>query len=239
MYSLHSQIFGMYPTNITDECCMVHRILQVEELGRQAVLKHRFPKRYRLPELDAQLTASRLRQEVRILIRARKMGIRTPTLLRVGLDEGYIVMEKINGVTMKHALTTPGLLSDRDRANVLCTLGSMIAKLHDGDVVHGDLTTSNVMLVQNTNKEAQGQERNAFLVYLIDFGLGQFSKLSEDRAVDLYVLERSFSSAHACDGEQMFEQLMASYRRTSHNWSSTWNKLADVRSRGRKRSMVG
>jgi TP53 regulating kinase-like protein len=164
------------------------------------------------------------------------MGIRTPALLRVGLDEGYIVMEKINGVTMKQALLTPGLLSAEDRKDVLDTLGAMIAKLHDGDVVHGDLTTSNVMLVQN---EQEGQGRQAFLVYLIDFGLGQFSKLSEDRAVDLYVLERSFSSAHACDGEKMFEQLMESYRSTSKNWSSTWNKLADVRSRGRKRSMVG
>lgn len=212
------------------------RIWLVEELGRQAILKHRFPKTYRLPELDAQLTASRLRQEVRIIIRARKMGIRTPTLLRVGLDEGYIVMEKINGVTMKQALLTPGLLSAQDRRDVLHTLGSMIAKLHDGDVVHGDLTTSNVMLVENGQK---GEGSHTFLVYLIDFGLGQFSKLSEDRAVDLYVLERSFSSAHACNGEQMFEQLMASYRRTSQNWSSTWNKLADVRSRGRKRSMVG
>jgi TP53 regulating kinase-like protein len=214
----------------------MQRIWQVEELGRQVILKHRFPKTYRLPELDAQLTASRLRQEVRIIIRARKMGIRTPALLRVGLDEGYIVMEKINGVTMKQALLTPGLLSAEERKDVLDTLGAMIAKLHDGDVVHGDLTTSNVMLVQN---EQEGQGRQAFLVYLIDFGLGQFSKLSEDRAVDLYVLERSFSSAHACDGEKMFEQLMESYRSTSKNWSSTWNKLADVRSRGRKRSMVG
>jgi len=54
-----------------------------------------------------------------------------------------------------------------------------------------------------------------------------------------YVLERSFASAHPLDGEELLESLLAQYKRSSRQWCSTLNKLADVRMRGRKRSMVG
>jgi len=101
-------------------------------------------------------------------------------------------------------------------------------------LIHGDLTTSNVMITI----PAENGTSNV-IVSLIDFGLSQFSQLSEDKAVDLYVLERSFSSAHPVDGEEMFASFLTSYRKSSRKWCSTLNRLAEVRLRGRKRSMVG
>ena len=45
-------------------------------LGRHAVAKQRFAKRYRLPALDAKLTARRLANEARSLAKARKVRAR-------------------------------------------------------------------------------------------------------------------------------------------------------------------
>lgn len=202
------------------------------ELQRRVVVKHRFCKSYRLPELDKELTLSRLRQEVRSILRARKLGIRAPTLVRVDLDNSCIIMNKIEGVTMKEALLHDTLLDTSAKASILKELGSMIGKLHDGGLIHGDLTTSNVMITLP-------EVGTGVLVSVIDFGLSQFSQLSEDKAVDLYVLERSFSSAHPLDGEEMFASFITSYRKTSRKWCSTFNRLAEVRLRGRKRSMIG
>jgi TP53 regulating kinase and related kinases len=210
------------------------KVWETQEVKRNVIVKHRFSKSYRLPELDRELTLSRLRQEVRSILRARKLGIRAPTLIRVNLEDSCIIMEKIEGLTMKEALLHDSLLNDASKISVLEELGSMIGKLHDGDLIHGDLTTSNVMITI----PAENGTSNV-IVSLIDFGLSQFSQLSEDKAVDLYVLERSFSSAHPVDGEEMFASFLTSYRKSSRKWCSTLNRLAEVRLRGRKRSMVG
>jgi TP53 regulating kinase and related kinases len=197
------------------------------EAGRQTIIKHRFHKRYRHPELDAALTASRLKQEVRSILRARRLGVRAPVVTRVDVGRSLIIMERIEGKTMKDAFLAGEMSADR-KHEVAQELGRMLATLHDGDLIHGDLTTSNVMI-----EETNGR------VVLIDFGLSQISNLSEDKAVDLYVMERSFNSAHPLEGGQLVESLLASYKRSSRKWCSTMNRLADVRMRGRKRSMVG
>ncbi len=73
----------------------------------------------------------------------------------------------------------------------LCKLvGDGIAKLHDGGLIHGDLTTSNIIVSRVEGSDIQK-------VTFIDFGLSQNSTLSEDKAVDLYVLERAFLSLHS------------------------------------------
>jgi TP53 regulating kinase-like protein len=69
-------------------------------------------------------------------------------------------------------------------------LAKLIYRVHDlgtifvtEGVIHGDLTTSNMIY-----KDGQ--------IYLIDFGLSYVKNSIEDRAVDLYVLERAFISTH-------------------------------------------
>jgi len=210
----------------------LQRVWETVELGVAAVRKHRFAKTYRLPELDAQLTASRLRQEVRSLIRTRKLGIPTPTLLSADPESGTMILERIDGVPLKEALQKEGYFTKEDKSSILKHLGKIIGKLHDGDIIHGDLTTSNVLVTTNDanfHPDLSAPQSNGakFNLVLIDFGLSQFSTLSEDRAVDLYVLERSFSSAHSADAAVKFDDFLTSYRHTSKNWSSTFNKLSD------------
>lgn len=126
-------------------------------------------------------------------------------------------------------------------------IGAAIGALHRTGVVHGDLTTSNMMLRpreggQVNNGCVAGEGVKAELVagdvVLIDFGLATQSMSDEDRAVDLYVLERAFASTHP-RAERLFAAVLDSYRDSFKKAASVLAKLEDVRMRGRKRSMLG
>lgn len=110
-------------------------------------------------------------------------------------------------------------------------VGQILAKMHDEDVIHGDLTTSNMLL------RCQPEDGEPDLI-LIDFGLSYISALPEDKGVDLYVLEKAFLSTHP-NTEELFEKLLKSYAASSKKSSAVIKKLDEVRLRGRKRSMVG
>jgi len=102
--------------------------------------------------------------------------------------------------------------------------------MHDGGLIHGDLTTSNILVVVD---EATLEKR----VVMIDFGLAHNSIVPEDKGVDLYVLERAINVTHAA--LKLFEAVMTEYKKASGKWSASFNKFAEVRMRGRKRSMIG
>lgn len=110
-------------------------------------------------------------------------------------------------------------------------MGQILARMHDEDVVHGDLTTSNMLLKSSA-------ESGEIDLVLIDFGLSYISALPEDKGVDMYVLEKAFLSTHP-NTEAMFEKLLKSYAASSKKSSAVIKKLDEVRLRGRKRSMVG
>lgn len=108
-------------------------------------------------------------------------------------------------------------------------VGRVLARMHDEDVIHGDLTTSNMLLRRDGEK---------LRLVLIDFGLSYVSALPEDKGVDLYVLEKAFLSTHP-NTETLFRKLLKSYARASKKAPAVMKKLDEVRLRGRKRSMLG
>ena len=70
--------------------------------GKKAVLKERFAKKYRHPDLDAKLTKDRFRGEVRSLVRCKTIpGLRTPTLYFVDQERSLFVMEFVQGMTCR------------------------------------------------------------------------------------------------------------------------------------------
>ncbi|KAI9490716.1 tp53rk protein-like protein [Zychaea mexicana] len=193
------------------------------------IAKERFPKTYRHPDLDRQLTARRVIQEARCLQKCRKSGMDTPTVYLVDIPASTIYMERIVGVTVKHRLLRSQAINyaDIDQAALAEKIGTSLAKMHAQDVVHGDLTTSNLMI----------RDDNGSLV-VIDFGLSYVSVLPEDKAVDLYVLERAFSSTHP-NTEDLFARILEHYAKGYKQSRAILAKLDEVRLRGRKRSMVG
>lgn len=138
---------------------------------------------------------------------------------------------------------------DRDRAekddetpmiDLMKRIGLAVGRLHNlAGVVHGDLTTSNMMLRRRDGSAAQGKAKAVEGdVVLIDFGLATQSQSDEDRAVDLYVLERAFLSTHP-RAERLFGEVLEAYKGSFKKAASVLVKLEDVRMRGRKKSMIG
>ncbi|PHT46951.1 hypothetical protein CQW23_16109 [Capsicum baccatum] len=197
--------------------------------SRRCIIKERFSKKYRHPILDSKLTLKRLNAEARCMTKARRLDVLTPVLYAVDPVMHSLTFGYIEGPSVKDILLGFGLVGvDKERmADIATQIGNAIGKLHDGGLVHGDLTTSNMLLRSASNQ-----------LVLIDFGLSFTSTLPEDKAVDLYVLERALLSMHSSCGNVM-DYILAAYRKSSKQWSSTLNKLAKVRLRGRKRTMVG
>ncbi|KAM9788191.1 EKC/KEOPS complex subunit TP53RK [Neosynchiropus ocellatus] len=209
------------------------RVFKTTFFGSPAVLKQRFPKRYRHPVLDERLTQRRTVQEVRAILRCRRAGILAPVVYFVDYTSHSIFLEEVLGSTSvrDHIASFPH--SDCLDLEVLVQrMGCVLAKMHDEDVIHGDLTTSN-MLVRLRREEGPDLD-----LILIDFGLSYISPLPEDKAVDLYVLEKAFLSTHP-NTETLFKKLLESYSVSSKKSSAVLKKLDEVRLRGRKKSMLG
>ena len=205
------------------------RIYSGEFLGKPVIVKERFQKSYRLPELDRKLTHRRMAQEIRSIARCRKHGIRAPAVYHFDYEHRLLYLENIaDGVLVKEYVNQLDGEGDGDGLQKLMDLiGTTLAKMHSVDVVHGDLTTSNMIF-----DCVKGN------LTLIDFGLSHVSSLIEDKAVDLYVLERAFLSTHPRTEEQ-FRTLLSSYSSSSTSTRAVSKKLDEVRMRGRKRIMVG
>ena len=203
------------------------RVYLGEHSGKPIIIKERFSKSYRVPPLDKRLTSRRMNQEVRSIARCHKNGIRVPEVYRVDNAHKVIYMEYIQpGTVLKEYIDQ--VCNDRTTIqSLMTTTAATLAHLHNIDLIHGDLTTSN-MIYDPEKRE----------ITLIDFGLSFVSGSIEDKGVDLYVLERAFLSTHP-NTEWCFQQILDSYSDLANNGVEIVKKLDEVRARGRKRTMVG
>jgi len=184
-------------------------------LGREAVEKVRVPKGYRLPALDDDLRRSRIRRETTLMGEARKAGVSVPILYDIDLVGNKIVMEFVDGPTAKTILDRGG----RDATSTCGKIGEAIARLHRADIVHGDLTTSNMIL------------RDGRIV-LIDFSLGEKTSSVESKGVDLRLLTEALTSAHA-RGPRYLEAVVRAYRRAYSRGAEVLAKAKEIGARGR------
>jgi TP53 regulating kinase and related kinases len=203
------------------------RIYVTGYCGRMAVVKERFKKTYRLPELDQKLTVKRMKQEVRSYAKARIAGVSVPTLYLSDLVNGRLYMEYIDGGTVKDWLRENRADDEAEALRLAYAMGESVAKLHDKKIVHGDLTTSNFML------RAHGRA-----LVMIDFGLANTKADMEEKAVDLYLMEKAMHSSHN-DAAPLVSEFLRAYKAKSSKSDAILHRLHGVRQRGRKRDMVG
>eukprot|EP00004_Rigifila_ramosa_P027664 TRINITY_DN9090_c0_g1_i1.p1 TRINITY_DN9090_c0_g1~~TRINITY_DN9090_c0_g1_i1.p1 ORF type:complete len:164 (-),score=26.39 TRINITY_DN9090_c0_g1_i1:34-525(-) len=163
------------------------------------------------------------------MAKCSRAGIPAPAVYLVEVETSSIYMEFVAGKTLKQTLLEG--LPEPEVLRLCSALGGLLAQLHDQHLVHGDLTTSNMIV------PAPGSAHTAPLV-LIDFGLSYVSQLAEDKAVDLYVLERAFLSTHL-GSQSLVSAVLTAYAQQCKCSRSVLPKLEQVRLRGRKRSMVG
>ncbi len=170
-------------------------------LGRAAVLKLRAPKAYRHPELDARIRTARARAEARALRDGRAAGVRTPAVLDIDEEGGVLVLERIEGPTVRAAYDG---LPDADRARLAGALGGALGRLHAAGLVHGDPTTSN-FIVERMPPEGE------VAIAVIDMSMGGGAEGVEERGVDLRLLFEAFCSTHH-EHEREFEHVLEGYR---------------------------
>ena len=180
-------------------------IVRSSYLGEPAVLKDRIAKGYRIPEIDNKIRKARCKLEAKLLSDAKRAGVVTPVLYDVDLENKSILMEEIEGVMVKDIINE----------DLAFKIGAEISKLHLADIIHGDITSSNIML------------RDDQLVF-IDFGLGRHSNLDEDKAVDLLVLKKSLQSIDYNLAVRYFDLVLKGYGN-----ESIVKTISDIESRGR------
>jgi TP53 regulating kinase-like protein len=212
------------------------------------VCKERFSKAYRHPDLDAKLTKSRCRSEAKILEKCTtKSKIRVPKVIRISPPDLYL--EYFIGPSVKAYLQEERQKDQKQKkeqngedvvvvattiikSNILDLaqqMGQLVGRLHNIGIVHGDLTTSNMMVLEvngdssnknetnNDDKKDDGSSSSlsSFEVALIDFGLSKSTFSVEEQAVDLYVLERALLSTHPELPENFFDHILEKYSSTT------------------------
>lgn len=175
-----------------------------------SVIKERAPKTYRIKELDLRLRKLRTRAEVKLLERAAGI-INVPRIIKK--NEFSIEMEFIKGPRVKD------IISEKNYKRLCMKMAREIASLHKSEIIHGDLTTSNMLL--------QGEK-----IYFIDFGLGVFSKKPEDMAVDLHTLFEAFNSTHSKVAGKAISIIISEYEKAGGK-KEVLARLERLKSRGR------
>jgi len=198
------------------------RVYRVRFLGREAIVKERFSKAYRHPELDAKLNNARLVQEARCLVKGRGAGVNVPAVYFVesgtrhpsssSSSSNRLYLEFVPGWTVKDFLLQHGTQCP-EATEAARKVGQAVAQLHEANVIHGDLTTSNMIIKDDHS------------IVIIDFGLSFMTRNHvEDAAVDLYVLERALLSTHP-SSETLFSCFLEEYSKHTKKASSVLTRL--------------
>ncbi|MBI5347177.1 MAG: Kae1-associated serine/threonine protein kinase, partial [Candidatus Aenigmarchaeota archaeon] len=154
------------------------------------IIKERVMKGYRIPQLDSRLRRERTKHEEALMREARRLGVAVPAIAEA--DDYALKMDFIDGLRLKD------ILSEKNMEELGKKIGENISRLHTFGIIHGDLTTSNMLLYGSD-------------VYFIDFGLGFHSRKIEDKAVDLHLLRQALNSTHSTIAEEAWRFIIESY----------------------------
>jgi len=188
-------------------------------LDLPAIFKVRIPKTYRIKELDFQFRKQRTIHEARLLSKAKDVGVRVPIIYEIDIQNTTLVLEYLEGEILKTLLPK---LDEETCFDISEKIGYYIGLLHKNGIIHGDLTTSNIISLKNQNQIA-----------FIDFGLGYISDRLEDIGIDIYLLERAIKSTHNELFDVMWEAILMGYKQESPFGNVIESKIEEIISRGR------
>ena len=219
-----------------------------------SVIKRRLKKSYRIPEIDEKVRKLRTRSEAKLLEKASKI-IDVPKIIKIDEIKKEIVLEFIEGKKLSDALDNFPLKMQKETCEII---GKNLAQLHSSNIIHGDLTTSNMILVDNLkDNSSENTLKNIsknkidklpikkevisltkkkgdknFKIFFIDFGLGFISNKIEDKAVDIHLLKQALEAKHFKNWEVLFEKVVEGYKKYSEH-KKVLEQLKKVEQRGR------
>jgi TP53 regulating kinase and related kinases len=184
-------------------------------LKGNSIHKKRISKSYRIKELDDKIRKLRTRGEGRLLERASKI-VNVPRIINIDERKKQIEMEYVDGKKLSDDLDDFGFEKQKE---ICRKIGESVGKIHEANIVHGDLTTSNMIL--------KSEE-----IYFLDFGLGYFSSKIEDKAVDLHVFKQALEAKHFKNWKELFKEFVKEYEKIGEG-KLVLERLKRVESRGR------
>ena len=116
-------------------------IYQTVWQNSKAILKIRKIKNYRNSILDSKIRKQRTIKESQIMSQIKAFGIPTPLVYFVNLQKTSIMMQEIPGKPIHD-------LSDSKIIEYSKEIGKLAGRLHKNGIMHGDLTTSNFILLK-------------------------------------------------------------------------------------------
>ncbi|MFZ0696512.1 MAG: KEOPS complex kinase/ATPase Bud32 [Nitrososphaeraceae archaeon] len=181
--------------------------------GNRAISKIRKVKPYRQNSLDYEIRRTRTVREATMLSVTKSIGIKTPFVYFVDIVSAEIIMEFIEGESVKETMNQ----------DVALQMGKIAGLLHVNNIIHNDLTTSNFLKV--------GENQ----LVLLDFGLSFFSERLEDKAVDLRLVKEVLYSAYVSICHASFSNFLIGYSSVvgQKKMQSTLRKVVEIEQRGR------
>ena len=178
------------------------KIYLINTFAKKLALKSREPKRYRQATLDEKIRRERTKREAKIISRLGSLGVNVPKLVAVG--KFSIMIKMLDGILLKD--TRPNL-------DTMVKAGRLLAAMHKNDIAHGDFTPANLMLFKKS-------------VYVIDFGLSEFTKSLEEKAIDLLLMKRAISYSQ-------YKPFEDSYKENYQGSKDVIERLDEIEKRGR------
>ncbi|MEM5801775.1 MAG: KEOPS complex kinase/ATPase Bud32 [Candidatus Aenigmatarchaeota archaeon] len=188
--------------------------------GQRVVVKERIKKSYRIKQIDEKLRKLRTRKEAKLLTEARKCNVATPKILDVDEKNHKIIMEFIDGMRIKEFLENYSEKDIKDIKTIFVEIGKSIGKLHSNKIIHGDITTSNMILRDSK-------------IYFIDFGLGEFSNRIEDMAVDLNLLYEALRATHYKILDFAWQFIIKGYKEEYKDAEKVLKQMEEIEKRAR------
>jgi Kae1-associated kinase Bud32 len=173
--------------------------------NKEVIFKYRVPKNYRINELDIRIRNERTLNEARALIKVKNFKLNVPQVYEIDIINSIIVMKFIQGDKLKNILKT---LDYSKKEEIFKKIGHDIAILHINGHIHGDITTSNIIVTKNQK------------IFYIDFGLHEYSEMVEDKSVDIHLLKRVLISSHGDDMEICFNAFLEGYKDEYNKYNS-------------------
>jgi len=191
-------------------------------LKENFIIKNRIAKAYRHPELDKKIIKQRTKAESKLLSKASKIILvpipeksKEPNVIKMPFIKGQKLSENLNKFSLKK------------QYEIMKIIGDSIAKLHKLDIIHGDLTTSNMIFIESSKE-----------LFFIDFGLGYISRKIEDKAVDLHLLKQALEAKHFKNWNNLIKKVFHSYEKTigKHEAKKVFDRITSIEKRGRYRN---
>lgn len=187
-----------------------------EWMGRDVLLKERVSKSYRIEEIDHRLRKRRTKGEAKLLHQAKTCGVTTPLIYDIDKENKTITMEYIPGKPIKDVFNE----SEISQIKSICKkVGEKVARLHNCGIIHGDLTSSNLLL-----KDGE--------IVFIDFGLGKISDLVEDKGTDLLVFKKALTGIHYDIAGDCFQSILEGYQ-DADDYQEILEKIGEIEVRSR------